>query len=486
MVKIRNKYDVVIVGSGIGSLICGCYLSKAGMKILIVEKNERPGGYCVSIEKNKIRFNLGITSMGNYSQKSRIKHIFDEIGISDQLNIGEIDPANEIFMPDFSIKFSSQVDFVIDQFCSHFSSMETRIRSFFDYILGSNISNFYLDLKDVTFSDFLDQSFQDDKLKAAFCFFLSALGVSAKEVSALSAIVVFKEFIMKGNSFLKCDFIDKLPNLLKEIALRNGADIVFDSKVERIGIINNCVKNVLWEDNNVEAGVVISGCDPIYTYRHLIGRDQHMEERLNSLCVSNSAFILYATIKKGKMDNFKSPNLWFCDNYDVIDDMPSVLGNNDYFFRQHCIFVGIQSRYNACGYPADRDAVFAIINAKYMDELFWQKEGERLEAFLLNKLRRFLNLALDDILTSSFITPAHLANLTCSLGGSIRGWASIIKQNSKMIFPAKSLIENLYFTGQWVTNDYAQGGLTVSAINGKATANLAIKDYKNKGVLLWN
>ena len=42
----NNKYDVIIIGAGIGGLIAGCNLSKNGMKVLIVEKNDRVGGCC--------------------------------------------------------------------------------------------------------------------------------------------------------------------------------------------------------------------------------------------------------------------------------------------------------------------------------------------------------------------------------------------------------------------------------------------------------
>jgi len=38
----KDEYDVVIIGAGIGGLVRGCYLAKAGMKVLIVEKNHKP------------------------------------------------------------------------------------------------------------------------------------------------------------------------------------------------------------------------------------------------------------------------------------------------------------------------------------------------------------------------------------------------------------------------------------------------------------
>lgn len=31
----KNLYDAIIIGAGIGGLVCGCYLAKAGIKVLI-------------------------------------------------------------------------------------------------------------------------------------------------------------------------------------------------------------------------------------------------------------------------------------------------------------------------------------------------------------------------------------------------------------------------------------------------------------------
>ena len=42
--SLKDKYDAIIIGSGIGGLTCGCYLAKGGMKVLIVEQHNKPGG----------------------------------------------------------------------------------------------------------------------------------------------------------------------------------------------------------------------------------------------------------------------------------------------------------------------------------------------------------------------------------------------------------------------------------------------------------
>ena len=39
-----NKYEVIIIGSGIGGLCCGSLLALAGKKVLIAEAHSQPGG----------------------------------------------------------------------------------------------------------------------------------------------------------------------------------------------------------------------------------------------------------------------------------------------------------------------------------------------------------------------------------------------------------------------------------------------------------
>ncbi len=58
-------YDAIIIGAGIGGLVCGCYLAKAGMKVLIVEKNAQPGGYCTSFTRGGFTFDSCVHSLGS-------------------------------------------------------------------------------------------------------------------------------------------------------------------------------------------------------------------------------------------------------------------------------------------------------------------------------------------------------------------------------------------------------------------------------------
>ena len=56
----NNKYDVIIIGSGIGGSACAALLSHAGFKTLVLEKNERIGGFTSCYEKQGFMIDISI------------------------------------------------------------------------------------------------------------------------------------------------------------------------------------------------------------------------------------------------------------------------------------------------------------------------------------------------------------------------------------------------------------------------------------------
>lgn len=46
--KTNNAYDALIIGAGHNGLVCACYLAKAGLRVLVLEKNETLGGATLS------------------------------------------------------------------------------------------------------------------------------------------------------------------------------------------------------------------------------------------------------------------------------------------------------------------------------------------------------------------------------------------------------------------------------------------------------
>src|SRR3546814_19326627 len=58
----NDSYEVVIAGGGHNSLIVGCYLAKAGVKTLIVERKDKAGGSVATRELTGPGFKTDVRS----------------------------------------------------------------------------------------------------------------------------------------------------------------------------------------------------------------------------------------------------------------------------------------------------------------------------------------------------------------------------------------------------------------------------------------
>ena len=77
------KYDVVIIGSGLGGLQCGYILSKHGLNVCVLEKNAQPGGCIQSFRRGKHTFDTGFHYVGGLDARQPLYRLFDYFGLMD-------------------------------------------------------------------------------------------------------------------------------------------------------------------------------------------------------------------------------------------------------------------------------------------------------------------------------------------------------------------------------------------------------------------
>ncbi len=86
-----SEFDVVIVGSGLGGLLCGAILSKEGFRVCVVEKNKGIGGNLQSFERDGVIFNTGLHYFGSGSKDQFIFRLFNYLGIYNNLKLRQLD-----------------------------------------------------------------------------------------------------------------------------------------------------------------------------------------------------------------------------------------------------------------------------------------------------------------------------------------------------------------------------------------------------------
>lgn len=79
----KNQYDAIIVGAGVGGLFAGNFLAKKGAKVLICEQHITPGGYACGFERKGYYFDGGVQSFGSYGM---LFPLLRELGLLEKMS----------------------------------------------------------------------------------------------------------------------------------------------------------------------------------------------------------------------------------------------------------------------------------------------------------------------------------------------------------------------------------------------------------------
>jgi phytoene dehydrogenase-like protein len=85
------KYEVVVIGSGLGGLICANTLAKEGYKVCVLEKNEAFGGCLRSYKRKGGVLDTGIHYVGCLDEGQILNQYFKFMGILDKLKLKRLD-----------------------------------------------------------------------------------------------------------------------------------------------------------------------------------------------------------------------------------------------------------------------------------------------------------------------------------------------------------------------------------------------------------
>ena len=88
-----KKFDVLIIGTGMGGLVCGNILSREGYSVCMVEKNKQIGGCLQIYVRDKVIFDSGVHYIGALDKGQNLYQIFKWLGLMDKLKLEKMDPG---------------------------------------------------------------------------------------------------------------------------------------------------------------------------------------------------------------------------------------------------------------------------------------------------------------------------------------------------------------------------------------------------------
>ena len=73
-----TTYDTIIIGTGLGGLVCGYMLAKSGRKVLLLEKNSQIGGCLQTFRRFGVKYDTGMHYIGALDEGQIMYQFFEE------------------------------------------------------------------------------------------------------------------------------------------------------------------------------------------------------------------------------------------------------------------------------------------------------------------------------------------------------------------------------------------------------------------------
>ena len=482
-----DRYDFVIIGSGLGGLVCGAILSKEGYKVCILEKNRQIGGNLQTFVRDRVIFDSGVHYIGGLDKCQNLHQIFQYLGIMDQLKLQRMDlDAFDVVLfndDEREFKMAQGYDRFIESLVRQFPDEREAIVRYCDaiknvcqkfplYNLRSGTYFEKMDTVETGARAFIESLTTNETLRQVLAGSnMLYAGVSDKTPFYVHALVL--------NSYIesswKCvDGGSQIARLLTKVIRNNGGIIRKHAKVTRIFEADNAVQYVELEDGERVYGErFISNIHPVKTLELVdsaLIRPVY-RNRLKSLENSISVFVLNIVLKKNSYPyinrNFyvyDTKDVWGCMEYD-----------DESWPKNYALFFSASSK---SGGFAEGATLMAYM--KYEEVAQWadtfntdsheNDRGESYRDFKKRKAEKLLDLM--EVKFPAFrkhihayyaATPLSFRDYIGTDDGSMYGIAKDFNDPWRTFLSPRTKIGNLFFTGQNL-NLHGILGVTFSAL----------------------
>ncbi len=521
--KTEEKYDTIVIGSGIAGLTTAAFLSKEGKSVLVLERHYTAGGFTHVFKRNGYEWDVGVHYIGEVQRpNSTIRRIFDYISdgklqwadmgrVYDRIIIGEkeyelvkgVENFKEqliLYFPEEKNVINQYVDLiftVVKLMGSYYSAKA--LPFFLSWLLGSKMRKKYLEYASKTTDEVLRSITQNENLIKVLTGQYGDYGLPPKQSSFAMHASVVKHYF-NGGSF-PVGGSSEIVKTIDPVIEKASGTILINAEVDEILIQKNKAIGVQMKDgSNFYAKHVVSSTGIFNTYEKLIPPDvlkkHKMEKQLEKVNPSVAHACLYIGLK-GSPQSLKLPknNLWI---YPEKGDHDTIVSN--YLKDPQAPFPVVYISFPAAKDPSwsnrypDRSTIDIITLlpfdlVKKWEGTQWMKRGkdyEQLKAEMSNRLLEILYKQLPHLRGKvdhyELSTPLTTQNFVNYKKGEIYGIDHTPKRFKQKFLEPRTPIKNFYLTGQDIVSAGVGGAMfsgvvTASAMRG---INLVKKVYKNK------
>ncbi|MDH3776087.1 MAG: NAD(P)/FAD-dependent oxidoreductase [Desulfobulbaceae bacterium] len=293
----NERYNVVVIGSGLGGLTSANRLARSGHTVLLLEHHHQLGGLATWFKRKGHIFDVSLHGFPHGMVKTCRKYWNREIMES------IVQLKNIVFdNPQFSLTTTFDRQDFTSILINEFKISQATINDFFNTVASMN----FYDDQSMSTRELFEKFFpgRDDVHRLLMEPITYANG-STLEDPAITYGIVFSNFMNKGVFTFKGG-TDHLIGMMAEELVKNGVTICKNSKVDRIVTEGGKVRGVQVGERFIAADSVVSNSGILNTIYDLTGKDAFPAEfldKVKTVRVNTSSCQVYIGIKKEETIN---------------------------------------------------------------------------------------------------------------------------------------------------------------------------------------
>jgi phytoene desaturase len=334
----------IVIGSGFGGLAAAIRLQAAGLRTVLLEKHDRPGGRAAAWREDGFRFDAGPTVI---TAPQLLEDLFALGGTSlaEHVELLPVSPFYRLYWPDGdTFDYSNDASALEAQIARRSPPDVAGYRAFLAYSRAVFDTGF-VQLAHVPFLDWwsmirvapqlislgayrsvyaaVARHVRDERLRQVFSFHALLVGGNPFRASAIYTLIHALE--REWGVFFPRGGTGALVAALVALFERLGGELRLSCPVEAIETADGAVRGVrLAGGRRLKAGVVVSNADVVHTYRTLLGAEaaaRREGERLARLPHGMSLFLVYFGTRR-RWPALAHHNVLFGPRYrELLDDI---------------------------------------------------------------------------------------------------------------------------------------------------------------------
>lgn len=302
------RADVVVIGSGLGGLVCARLLAEQGCRVLVLEQATQPGGCTLAYRRRGVELDTGLHYIGGLGDGESLHGIFRQLGLLD-LPWQRMDDCFEHIRHEghdyyFSQGFDNFATTLAKDFPEDAEGLRTIASLLRQTASASAHDEQFQQQIETSAWDFLCQTIHNPLLREILCVPISLKGEMRKESLPLFTWLHVNSGCIESAWRLKSSG-NQIVNVLIDAIQQRGGEVKTQQKVVELVQEEGRITRAVCADGNVyEADLFISDAHPAQTMQMVSGKAGIFGRRVSRLENTEGSFTVSLVLKSGVLPYF--------------------------------------------------------------------------------------------------------------------------------------------------------------------------------------